>query len=255
MSTKEKEEYIYVMSNQSFDEDILKVGWTRDHPNTRANSLHTSGVPSPFIVEFVIVTNNGSKLEKKIHEHIKRYRLNSNREFFKISKDTLKNILINELHLELKSIDDIMAPLNKVSGKCKYKKVDDIKKHLENLLKEADEFSEKFDKEYTDLAVTEINNRKHVIIIKDEHHKNGALATHGWEDDNERHIKNRWFFIKRDINQYKEWLDDILNNYEEIKERIGIEKLRRDNKSFKESILETILDLNKLKSEYTWVLQ
>ena len=66
--------------------------------------MHTSGIPTPFIVEYVIITPEGSKLEKQIHNHIKSHRVNSNREFFKISKDELSEKLINELMLELKSI-------------------------------------------------------------------------------------------------------------------------------------------------------
>ena len=69
------------MSNPSFPGDVLKIGWTREHPNKRANDLHTSGIPTPFIVEYVIITSEGSKLEKQIHEHIKIYRINSNRAF------------------------------------------------------------------------------------------------------------------------------------------------------------------------------
>ena len=64
MISGKKEEYVYVMSNPSFADDTLKVGWTRDHPNIRANDLHTSGLPTPFRVECVIVTNEGSKLEE-----------------------------------------------------------------------------------------------------------------------------------------------------------------------------------------------
>ena len=89
-----KQQYVYVMSNPSFPEDILKIGWTREHPYIRANDLHTSGIPTPFIVEFIIITSEGSKLEKQIHNHIKSHRVNSNREFFKISKDELSEKLI-----------------------------------------------------------------------------------------------------------------------------------------------------------------
>jgi hypothetical protein len=253
MTTKEKEEYVYVMSNESFSDDTLKVGWTRDHPNIRANDLHTSGLPTPFIVESVIVTNEGYKLEKRIHEHIKEYRLNSNREFFKISKNVLLEILKNELNLELKSIHDIIIPFNKKSSKCK--KVDEIKKLYEVLNREAEEFFSNFNKEYTDLKVTEFNKKKHVSIVKCDYNYGSSLHSHGMEDDDERFIKNKCYFIKRDIKNYKGYLDDILDNYEIIKENIGIQQLRNDNKQLKEWILNTHKKMDNLKGEYIWELQ
>jgi hypothetical protein len=244
-----KEQYVYVMSNPSFPEDMLKIGWTREHPNIRANDLHTSGIPTPFIVEFVIITPEGSKVEKLIHNYIKTYRVNSNREFFKISKDELTKILVNELMLELTQITEISAPINRKNSNNK--KVNEIKLLYEQVKKEADEFFGKFKKEKSKLVIKEINNKKYVYINAVEYNQT-PLHIHGFEDDDERHIKNAYYFIDRDIIQYKEWLDDLIDNYEEIKNRIGIEKLRSDNKSFKEMILDTRKDLHNIIREYEW---
>ena len=245
-----KEQYVYVMSNPSFPADMLKIGWTREHPNIRANDLHTSGIPTPFIVEYVIITPEGSKLEKQIHNHIKSHRVNSNREFFKISKDELSEKLINELLLELKSITDINKPIN--TKKTYHKKVNEIKSLYEELKKETEEFFSKFKKEKSTLVVKKMNNKKYVYISAVEYSQT-PLYIHGFEDDEERHIKNAYYFINRDIIRYKEWLDDLIDNYEEIKNRIGIEKLRSDNKSFKEMILDTHKDFRNIKNEYEWV--
>jgi len=244
-----KEQYVYVMSNPSFPEDMLKIGWTREHPNIRANDLHTSGVPTPFIVEFVIITQEGSKVEKIIHNYIKPYRVNSNREFFKISKEELTKILVNDLMFELTSITEISAPIN--IKKNNNKKVNEIKILYEQVKKEADDFFGEFKKEKSKLVIKEINNKKYVYISAVEYNQT-PLHIHGFEDDDERHIKNVYYFINRDIIQYKEWLDDLIYNYEEIKNRIGVEKLRSDNKSFKEMILDTRNDLLNLKSKYIW---
>ena len=248
-----KEEYVYVMSNPSFPEDMLKIGWIREHPNIRANNLHTSGIPTPFIVEFVIITPEGSKLEKQIHNHIKSHRVNSNREFFKISKDELSEKLVNELMLELKSITEINTPIN--TKKTNHKKVNEIKSLCEKLEKEADEFFSKLKKDKSELVITENNNKKYVSIrtIETEYNQT-SLSTHGFEDNDERRIKNAYYFINRDIIQYKGWLDDLIDNYEEIKNRIGIEILRSDNKLFKEMILDTHKNLTNLKDEYIWEL-
>jgi len=154
------EQYVYVMSNPSFPEDVLKIGWTREHPNMRANDLHTSGIPTPFIVEFVIITQEGYKVEKLIHNHIKTYRINSKREFFKISKEELTKILVNDLMLKLTPISEFSEPVN--TKKSNNKKVNEIKMLYEQVKKEADEFSGKFQKEKSKLVIKEINNKKYV---------------------------------------------------------------------------------------------
>jgi hypothetical protein len=61
--------------------------------------MQATGVPTSFVVEFVIMTNEGHELETQIHAHLKQYRIEPNRKFFKISKDVLREILTNELDL------------------------------------------------------------------------------------------------------------------------------------------------------------
>ena len=92
-----KDHYVYIMSNPSHDDDVLKIGWTRKHHIKR--SMQATGVPTSFVVEFVIITNEGHELETQIHAHLKQYRIEPNRKFFKISKDVLREILTNELDL------------------------------------------------------------------------------------------------------------------------------------------------------------
>lgn len=94
-----KEQCVYVMSNPSYDDDMLKIGWTRKHQIKRA--MQATGVPTSFVVEFMIGTHEGPRLETQIHNHLKEYRIGTNRKFFKISKEMLREILTNELHLEI----------------------------------------------------------------------------------------------------------------------------------------------------------
>jgi hypothetical protein len=100
-------EYIYILSNPSFDEDLLKIGFTARHPSSRAKNLHSSGVPTPFKVEGVIPTSTGLVLEQAIHKHFENFRLSNEREFFKISKDKLFEMLKNDLKLEVTPVDKI----------------------------------------------------------------------------------------------------------------------------------------------------
>ena len=116
--TKEqKEQYVYIMSNACYDDDVFKIGWTSRHPSHRISQLNT-GAPTPFIVDLVIVTTEGYKLEKQIHTQLKQYRMDTNREFFKISKDVLREILTNELNLVLTPITELVD--DDYSNKCKY---------------------------------------------------------------------------------------------------------------------------------------
>jgi hypothetical protein len=262
-----KEEYIYVMSNPSYDPPMLKIGWTRDHPSIRAEHLYTSGIPTPFTVEGVITTTQGNKLEKKIHDHLEIFRVNPKREFFEISIDELYEILRNELKLELKSITDLPRPINKKINNA----VHQIYSLYESFKKETDEFFGKFAKEKSDLEV----KQKSVYIIdveysqtdldmlgfeedekrriKNDLYSQTALYMHGYEEDEERRIKNDFDFIKREIIWYKQVLDNLINNYEQIKNSIGIATVNADNKYLKNRILNTYEKFHNIKNKYEWV--
>lgn len=243
-----KEEYVYIMSNPSFDHDVFKIGWTREHPIIRANDLHTSGVPTSFVVEYVIITTEGVKLEKQLHTHLKQYRMEKNREFFKISKDNLTEILTAELNLQLTSITEIDAPTNKrITGSA-----NKISEMYETLKKDWNDFSSPLRKDKTELVVIGIDNQK-IINIKTNVYNNNALAAMAFDDGSEeRQIRNALHFIERDIEQYKEHVDNILHNYQDIKERIGDKRLRECNKELKRWILDTHNDLHELKNKYIW---
>lgn len=109
--------YVYIMSNISFNIDIFKIGWSRKNPILRAKSLYTTGLPTPFVIEYMIYTNDGQKLEKEIHSHLNNYRLNDKREFFKINKDELFNLLTNEMNLSLTNKFDNIVNENIIANK------------------------------------------------------------------------------------------------------------------------------------------
>ena len=58
-----KTEYVYCMSNKSFNRDLVKIGWTKNEPKKRAQQLYTTGVPNPFTIEFIIKTPDGRSLD------------------------------------------------------------------------------------------------------------------------------------------------------------------------------------------------
>lgn len=79
--------YIYVMINPSL-ENMVKIGKTKRDPNERVKELSSAtGVPTPFILAFYKPFRDCDFAEKAIHHILeeKGYRVNDNREFFKIS--------------------------------------------------------------------------------------------------------------------------------------------------------------------------
>lgn len=247
-----KEEYVYVMSNPSYPDDMLKIGWTRGHPRARAIDLQTSWIPTSFIIEFVIITPEyeGNKLEKLIHNHIKTYRVNENREFFKISKEELTKILENDLMLEIRQITEISATFDR--KKSNIIEVDKIKLLCEELEKEVDEFFDRFKKEKSKLVVKEMNNTKYVYITAVESNQTPLIHS-GYEENDERHIRETYHFINRDIIEYKELLDNLTKNYKKIKNDIGGKRMREDNIHFKKRILKTKKKLHNIRSDYVVV--
>lgn len=249
------EQYVYVLSNPSYPNDYLKIGWTRYNPRIRAKSLQTSGIPTPFVIEYVIITSDGSKLEHQIHEYINEYRVNDKREFFKISKDMLTKILTEELVLELTPVDEIVEikETNVVIKKTKTKQVIELEELYKTLEKSAHVFFGKINKINGDIVVT--HNEKYdkkCVYIQEVVYNIFSLDMHGLEDDAERLIKQEYRVINQDIALYKKLLNDIVNNYKEIKNSIGVELIRKDNSLLKKMILDTHKQLNSLKNDYIW---
>ena len=101
-------EYVYCLSNPDYTENLYKIGFT-NNPFRRAEELYSTGVPSNFIIEFIIKTPDGKLLEKIIHDKLKNYRTNAHREFFRIPITTLKHVLDTELNLntDMNSNNDV----------------------------------------------------------------------------------------------------------------------------------------------------
>jgi hypothetical protein len=88
-----KQEYLYVFSNPSMP-GLLKIGCTKRHPLQRALELYSTGVPTPFELEFSCIVPNCSVSERQAHRALARYRITQQREFFRVSlKTALKEII------------------------------------------------------------------------------------------------------------------------------------------------------------------
>ncbi|MEO5803141.1 MAG: GIY-YIG nuclease family protein [Verrucomicrobiota bacterium] len=76
--------YIYFASNPSMP-GLLKVGVTNESPSERLPQLHTTGVPTPFVLEFSVRVIDPPQAEKRVHELLTQVKQASNREFFQVS--------------------------------------------------------------------------------------------------------------------------------------------------------------------------
>ena len=77
-------DFIYVASNPSMP-GLLKIGRTTTDPTERMDALHTTGVATPFTLDFVARVDNCMAAERSAHRVLGRFRVANNREFFRVA--------------------------------------------------------------------------------------------------------------------------------------------------------------------------
>lgn len=244
------DEYVYVMSNRSYSFNVLKIGWTRKNPIIAATNLYTSGVPTPFNIEYIIITKEGIKLEKTIHDLLYSYRINPNRDFFKIDTDKLFEILTKELHLELIDVYSIPEP----HSELKYSsEVNEIIVLFERLKNEANELFHMLRIEKSQIVIHNMNDVKVVSFIPNEYSTNALEWISVADTYEEEQFKNICNCIDKEIIQYNKIIKNLIKNYEEIKSVLSYKQLKNDNKQLLEMISTTHIKLMDLKNEYTYI--
>jgi hypothetical protein len=77
--------FVYVMSNPSFPH-LVKIGKSERDPSIyRRTELDTTGVPTPFKVEYYAFVEDHDVAERRAHDALSQFRNSSNREFFSCS--------------------------------------------------------------------------------------------------------------------------------------------------------------------------
>jgi len=88
--------YVYLLSNE-YMPGLIKIGYTeRNDVSVRKDELYYQGkpgVPDRFKIEYEKYTVYPSRSEKIIHEQLCDYRINKDREFFKIKLGHAKSII------------------------------------------------------------------------------------------------------------------------------------------------------------------
>jgi hypothetical protein len=76
---------VYILTNIAMP-NLIKIGFTMNTVENRVNELSSAtGVPHPYEIEFQVECRDPEFIEKSVHKNLNNYRVNSNREFFKVS--------------------------------------------------------------------------------------------------------------------------------------------------------------------------
>ena len=89
------DEFVYIVTNPSIPGQI-KVGRT-SNLKRRLKELQSSGVPTPYHYEFVILVEDSKTAESSAHYVLRFNRVSSNREFFKIDVAEAIKKITNEI--------------------------------------------------------------------------------------------------------------------------------------------------------------
>jgi hypothetical protein len=79
--------FIYILRNPRMENNIFKIGLTRNEVDDRAKQLSKTSVPDKFYKSQEWNVKDCVKAEQEIHTRLKDYRVDPRREFFKIEYD------------------------------------------------------------------------------------------------------------------------------------------------------------------------
>ena len=87
------EGYVYIISNPSIAEDLIKIGFTKRDPSERLKELDQAGLPTEYIEHYRIFTKDARQLEVKLHKHFAAQRYREDKEFFRLSPHEVYAVL------------------------------------------------------------------------------------------------------------------------------------------------------------------
>ena len=111
--------YVYIMTNSSFREDWVKIGYTVNLENRLKELSGATGVPLPFEIYATLKTAKYKEVEHSLHHIIDRIsdlRIAKNREFFNITPNQAyellyeQSLLLDDAELKVAGEDKIVQP-------------------------------------------------------------------------------------------------------------------------------------------------
>lgn len=130
--------YVYILTNQSFKKDWVKIGKSSRPVNIRSKELDNTAVPLPFEIYATLKTSKYEEVEALIHKTIDRLtdlRIRQNREFFNVPpakaldilrdiSTTLDDAEIDEVYLKKNTDNESQESGKKVRPRFKFSMVD-----------------------------------------------------------------------------------------------------------------------------------
>lgn len=104
--------YVYILTNDSFREDWVKIGKSSRPVNIRSKELDNTAVPLPFNIYATLQTAKYNEIEQLVHKMIDRLtdlRIRQNREFFNVAPEVALDIFRDIA----KTIDDAVVTVYK----------------------------------------------------------------------------------------------------------------------------------------------
>lgn len=89
----QQEGFVYIMTNPSFKENWIKIGYTERTVEERCKELSNTSVPFPFQIFATLKTRQYKEIESILHESLDNYRVNQDREFFLIKPERACKLL------------------------------------------------------------------------------------------------------------------------------------------------------------------
>lgn len=87
--------YVYILTNDSFREDWVKIGKSSRPVDVHSKELDNTAVPLPFSIYATMQTSKYNEVEKLVHKTIDRLtdlRIRQNREFYNVSPSVALDI-------------------------------------------------------------------------------------------------------------------------------------------------------------------
>lgn len=104
--------YVYILTNDSFREDWVKIGKSSRSVDVRSKELDNTAVPLPFNIYATLKTVKYNEVEQLVHKTIDRLtdlRIRQNREFFNVAPEVALDIFRDIA----KTIDDAVVTVYK----------------------------------------------------------------------------------------------------------------------------------------------
>jgi len=202
---------VYVLSNPAMPE-LHKIGFSNDDEvDYRITDLWSSGVPEPFKLEAYSKNSDARQLEKQIHKLLDEYRLNKDREFFKIPIESLLEIL----QTSLPNIEWNIGETYELKKKKNW--LDSFKRELTKLSYDVEEF-EKY-AESKNWFYGKIQNKFEANIKNKVKYLKEAIERRDTRinEKNNKYIKDD---IKDDDKYARDELKDILKNFQDFKSNL-----------------------------------